>query len=715
MKSASTTSIRVSLTWLVAACLLPAMVLTAVLLAYDYQRQRAELIRDTIAYARGLTHAVDREFSGVEMSLRSLSTSPALKQRDFSAFYIQAQELLQRHYANNIVLIDATGQQLINTARPYGQALPKVTNVAQLERILTTGRADISELFIGPVLKRPLINVAIPVYTGNAVSHSLVAVVLPGHIQKMLNEYGFPPDRIASVFDNSGAIVARTLDVDRFIGQRVGGQFAERLAQSNEGSLESVTREGIPVMTVFARSPASRWGVAVGIPLASLTADLRRSLWILIGLSVLLLASGLGLAWIMGGRVVRAVSELRSAALLLGYGRSLKVPPLAIREVDEVGEAITKASVMLADAGEALSRSEARMRGIVESATDAIVILDDSRNIVLFNSAAVAMFGCAREQAIDTPFTRFIAESGRAHFSRRLLAYVAQEGPLPDPGAVEIATAVRSSGEEFPVEIAFPRVIEGGTAIHTLILRDITARVRIQEALERSNLDLQQFAYVASHDLKTPLRSIGGFVQLLEKNHAHRLDEAAVSLIRRTAASAQRLEQLTDDLLSYARVSSEARPFVAVDCNEVAQDVLQLLASAIAARDAQVVVGPLPVVLGDRTQLVQLLINLIANGIKYCEGQPVIRVSAGMEGKDWVFSVQDNGIGIDPKHHERIFEIFKRLHTQQEYTGTGIGLAICRRVVTSHHGRIWIESAPAQGSTFRFTIPASHGENKPHD
>ncbi|MEO8020246.1 ATP-binding protein [Polaromonas sp.] len=711
MKKTRITSIRSSLAWLVAACLFPATLTAALLLAYDYQRQRAELVRDTVAHARALMHAVDREFAGAEMSLRSLSTSPSLQSRDFAAFQAQATALLHRHYANNIVLIDASGQQRINTARPYGQALPKATNMAQLERVLQNGRTDISDLFIGPVLKRPLINVAVPVYSGNAVSHSLVAVVLPEHLQKILSDYRFPSDRIATIFDASGVIVARTHEIHQFIGQPLGSDLTQRLTEVDEASLEAVSREGIPVLSVFTRSPTSRWGVAIGIPIASLTGELRHSLWLLGGLATLLLASSLGLAWVMGGRIVQSVRALRSAALSLGDGRVAAVPALEIREVDEVGQAINRASLMLTDASKALTDSEARMRGIVESATDAIVILDDSWNIVLFNFAAVTMFGCPLEEAIGTPFIRFIPERLRGDFSAQLLAPRELDLQDREAPAIEVATAMRLDGDEFAVEISFPQVLAGSSQVHTLILRDITARLRIHEALERSNLDLQQFAYVASHDLKTPLRSIGGFVQLLEKNYADKLDERAIALIRRTAAAANRLEQLTDDLLSYARVSSGSRAFTPVDCSEVFEDVLQLLDAPISASGASVTARPLPTVTGDRTQLVQLLLNLVANGIKYCDGPPVVHVSAELHEREWVFSVKDNGIGMEPKHHERVFEIFKRLHTQQEYTGTGIGLAICRRVVISHGGRIWIESAPGKGSTFRFTIPASAGES----
>lgn len=230
--------------------------------------------------------------------------------------------------------------------------------------------------------------------------------------------------------------------------------------------------------------------------------------------------------------------------------------------------------------------------------------------------------------------------------------------------------------------------------------------------LQASNHDLQQFAFVASHDLKTPLRSISGFVQLLEKKYAGQLDESGLSLIHRTAKAARRLEQLTDDLLSYARVSGEARPLTEVNCNEIATEVSGLLDASLTQSGAELTFGELPHVMGDRTQLVQLFLNLAGNGLKYCEGRaPVVKVSAIKKENQWVFSVADNGIGIDREHFEKIFEVFKRLHTHAEYAGTGIGLAVCRRVVQRHGGSIWLESVVGQGSTFYFTLPATPSES----
>lgn len=705
-----------SLAKLVAACVLPAIVMTAFLLFYNFQEERTALILNSTATARSLLAAVDGEFAGVCTSMYTLSTSRPLKSNNLSEFHVQALEVVGRSSINNIVLIDSTGQQQMNSAVPFGTPLPLVTNKAQLARVLSSGQPDISSLFIGPVLKRHVINVAVPVYSGNAVKHSLVGVVLPENIQKILTNQRFPPDRIVAIFDGSSAIVAFTGNIEKFRGSQVNDGLAAALRKSDEGSLMTVNRLGVEVLTVFTRSPTSRWGVAIGIPHRTLTEDLRNSLWSLTAFAGLLLAGSLTLVWFMGGRIAGAIGALRSPALGLGYGATVRVPDLPIREADEVGKAIEKASGILTSAHKALADSEARMRGIVESSTDAIVILDEGCDILLFNSAAIAMFECPRDQAIGHSFFQFIPEAIQPDFAIRLLDRTSGACPSDRTKKLEIATAKRRDGTEFQVELSFPQLIEDGDKVRTLILRDITGRLLIQEELERSNLDLQQFAFVASHDLKTPLRSIGGFMQVLQKKYAHQLDEPARSLIQRTLEATGRLENLTEDLLSYARLNSEVKPHVMVNCNEVVGDAIQLLNAAISDTNAVVTVDHLPTLRGNRTQLVQLFLNLISNGVKYCRDRsPVIRLSAQKNRQEWVFSVADNGIGIDADHYDKIFEVFKRLHSQKEFPGTGIGLALCRRIVEHHGGTIWVSSVAGEGSTFCFTIPDNFGDQDGHE
>ncbi|MFT5469475.1 MAG: signal transduction histidine kinase [Verrucomicrobiales bacterium] len=227
-------------------------------------------------------------------------------------------------------------------------------------------------------------------------------------------------------------------------------------------------------------------------------------------------------------------------------------------------------------------------------------------------------------------------------------------------------------------------------------------------ALERSNLELQQFAYIASHDLQTPLRSISGFIQLLQKRYGGELDEQADDWIERAVNATANLQNLINDLLVYSRVETRARPFEPVDLNRVLADAYGMIEASVKDGGGEVMIGQLPKVLGDRAQLVQLFQNLLDNAVKYHrEGvPPEVIVTAAGDGEEWVLSITDNGIGIKKEHQERIFEIFRRLHGPNEYPGTGIGLAVCRRLVHRHTGRVWIEkSTPGVGSVFCVGLP----------
>jgi len=226
------------------------------------------------------------------------------------------------------------------------------------------------------------------------------------------------------------------------------------------------------------------------------------------------------------------------------------------------------------------------------------------------------------------------------------------------------------------------------------------------EELVRSNLELQQFTYIAAHDLQTPLRSISGFAQLLQKEFQGRISDQADLWIDQLVQHVERMYELIHDLQVYSGVDSSGRPFEPTDFHQIFDDAADSLQELIRQSGATVTRGDLPTVMGDRIQLAQVMQNLIDNGIKYRGKEPPrIHVTARRQGNEWVFSVQDNGIGIAKKHHSRIFGIFRRLHSQQAYPGTGIGLAICRRVVQRHGGRIWVESEPGKGSTFYFTLP----------
>ena len=219
-----------------------------------------------------------------------------------------------------------------------------------------------------------------------------------------------------------------------------------------------------------------------------------------------------------------------------------------------------------------------------------------------------------------------------------------------------------------------------------------------------------QFAYVASHDLQEPLRMVASYTQMLARRYAGKLDDDADEFIGYAVEGATRMRQLINGLLAYSRVDSRAGPFGPVDCELLLIEAILSLRAQIEENGAEVTHDPLPTVMGDGLQLRQVFQNLISNAIKYRgDAPPRVHVTARMAGREWVFTVRDNGIGLDPQFADRIFVIFQRLHGRAEYPGTGIGLALCKRIIERHGGRIWVESRPGAGATFAFTLPAAEG------
>jgi PAS domain S-box-containing protein len=364
------------------------------------------------------------------------------------------------------------------------------------------------------------------------------------------------------------------------------------------------------------------------------------------------------------------------------------------------------------DAEKHLVQMESRYRGLLEAAPDAMVVVNQAGEIVLVNVQVEKQFGYRRDELVGQKVKNIIPEG----FAERLIADATRS--TADALAQHIGAGIelsgrRKDGTEFPIEIMLSPLASAEGILVTAAIRNISARKKSEkelevanQVLEESNLELKQFAYVASHDLQSPLRSITGFLQLLQQEYQGKLDEQAQDWIRRTVRAVARMQTLIRDLLSYSRVDARSGPLTQIPFLDIVNDALILLESSIRDSGGQVTWGELPIVMGDRSQLVQLLQNLIGNGLAYRSDKPPdIHISAKRSGKDWIFSVRDNGIGIDPKHYDQIFEIFKRLHSQKDHPGTGIGLAVCRRVVNRHGGKIWVESEPGHGSTFHFTIP----------
>ena len=360
------------------------------------------------------------------------------------------------------------------------------------------------------------------------------------------------------------------------------------------------------------------------------------------------------------------------------------------------------------EAEKTLRESDTRFRSVVQSSTNAIVIANGKGNILSWNKGAQNTFGYSEEEIINQPFTRLLPAKYQE-------MYTINEKNLQEPqnsklfGKTVELLGVRKNAAEFPIELSLSTWKIDDDTYFGGIIRDITERKKMEDLL-RSNTELQQFANVASHDLQEPLRMVASYVQLLSEHLKDKLDEDATEYMGFAVDGAKRMQMLVNGLLEYSRVESRGKELQDVDMNQVFNQTISNLEIRITETNAKITHGVLPHVTGDPIQLAQLMQNLFSNGLKFQKSKlPEIDFSATETDNEWVFACKDNGIGIEPKYYDRIFVIFQRLHHRDEYSGTGIGLAVCKRIVERHGGRIWVESQPNLGATFFFTLPKRNG------
>ena len=370
------------------------------------------------------------------------------------------------------------------------------------------------------------------------------------------------------------------------------------------------------------------------------------------------------------------------------------------------------------DAERHLAQMEGRYRGLLEAAPDAMVVVNQSGEIVLLNVQAEKQFGYHRDELLGQKVKNIIPEG----FAERLIADALRSAE--DALAQQIGTGIeltgrRKNGSDFPIEIMLSPLESAEGVLVTAAIRDISVRKKSEEhlvktmgELKRSNDELQQFAYVASHDLQEPLRMVASYTQLLAKRYKGRLDSDADEFIAYAVDGSTRMQGLVQDLLAYSRAGTNGKALHEISSEDALKEALTNLRATIEESGAIVTHDSLPAITTDDRQLAQVFQNLVGNAIKYRSAEvPRVHVSAMKNGgNEWIFSVRDNGLGIDPQYFERIFILFQRLHGPREFKGTGIGLAICKKMLERLGGRIWVESQPEKGSTFYFALPERDGK-----
>jgi len=366
-------------------------------------------------------------------------------------------------------------------------------------------------------------------------------------------------------------------------------------------------------------------------------------------------------------------------------------------------------------------------RSLIEVSLDPLVTISPEGKITDVNEATIKVTGVPREKLIGTDFSDYFTEPGKAREGYRQvfasgfvtdypLTIRRKDGHLTDVlynatvykdihgNVLGVFAAARDVTVLKQAEMELKRHRDN---LEALVNKRTSDLEDTNKELARSNESLEQFAYVASHDLQEPLRIMANYSQLLEKRYKEKLDKDADDFIDFIVDAAKRMQKLITDLLEYSRAGSKDANMTEVDCNEVLQKVTATMAAIIESEHAMVTHDNLPVLAAHETGLIRLFQNLIGNALKFRGKEPpVIHVAARQDQNEWIFSVRDNGIGIEPQYKERIFQIFQRLHSRNDYPGTGIGLSICKKIVENHGGRIWVESEAGKGATFYFTIPS---------
>ncbi len=744
---------------LVAVTLLPALIFSVFILTAQQKQEFATLERGMRDTARALTGALDREFLASIQALKILAASDHLDKRRLSEFYGEMKRSLAAYGPTwqNITLSDRTGQQLINLRLPFGSPLPRLVPEL-IEQNLRTKEAFVSDLFRGPLTAAPSMVVSVPVLKDGEVKYLLRAGFAAARLSELLMQQKLPPGWIAQIIDRNGLTVARSQRVEEFLG-KPAPQLAAATAKAEEGFFETVTRDKMPVYIASSRSRFSGWSLELAVSNQQFDAPVRRSLLTTAATGVLLLLLGGLLAAIIAKRITLSATTLSTGAQALGRGETPQLSTLAVAELDEVAREFESAAVKRKRAEEALQHSELKYRRLHETMTDAFVLVDMAGHILECNRTYRDMLGYTDAELRQLTHLDVTPEKWHG-FEARIIQEQIQ--PQAFSGVYEKEYR-RKDGTVFPVELRVSLIRDdaGQPAAMSAIVRDITERKRAEEELrkltveledrvkERTadlnqrvaeievlnrgmmnlledvkaaqrraemagqqlsvlNKELDSFSYSVSHDLKAPLRSISGFAEIIAHSHAASLNEEGRHYVDNIVEASAHMERLIDDLLTYSCLGRRALVREAVPLKELFNSIWRDLQADVAKTGARLnFADGLPVVNGDSTLLRQLFANLIGNALAYCRPgvPPEITLSSAAEENGCVtIRVSDNGVGIPEEHRDKIFNLFQRLHGEDEYPGTGIGLAIVKKVVELHGGMVAVESTVGEGSTFVVTL-----------
>jgi PAS domain S-box-containing protein len=486
----SHSTIRSRLTCLVLAAVLPVWLVSGFLVFHAYSVKRDHVNRNMLETARSLTMVVDRELASVQAALLALATSPTFASGDFSGVHRQTLELLKAYPGADIIVADVTGQQLVNSYRPYGDSLPKRKSPATVSRVFETGKPVISDLYYGAVTRRPMIGVDVPVFRDGKVAYDLAMTFPSDCMASILREQKLSPDWYASILDSKQILVARSSNSDRFVGRRVNPALRRAMMLTPEGTTEAPNLEGTPVFATFCRSSMSRWSVVTGVPKATVMAEIYQWLGLAIAGSTVISLFGIALALGFAQRIAQDIQSLVTSAQSLGRGELLAASgTYCVKEAGTVSEALVQASALLQvrarelaqshnSLGEEMAerqRSEARFRSLFEQSLDGVFFMAPDGTFLDANPAACGIFGITTQELCAVGRAGII-DHNDPNLSK-LLELRDRNGPI----FTEL-TCIRNNGERFPAEVSSV-IVSDDPPRSFVIIRDITERKRVEEKL----------------------------------------------------------------------------------------------------------------------------------------------------------------------------------------------------------------------------------------
>jgi PAS domain S-box-containing protein len=738
--------------------LLPVLVLLLMGFRSNLASRESLILEDQRLTAEAVAIQIDGVFDASLGLAWAVANDPLIQTLDAQRIDLHLKQLIERYpFYQQISVFDAHG---VNHGFAHLTLSPEprisIASRVYFQSVMATNTPAISQV---TQLFRPAGIIAIiaaaPIRNGAGQPIGVVTVVMTtDQLAKRYEETRLLPGQAIVLADRNAHLAFHSLRRDLSYEASAAFKDLPALRAALAGVPTTISQFSDPVagdVRLGAFVPAPRYGWAVGVTmppsvaLAPVYAQLQEQLW---GFAGMLLLSAI-LASALARYLVGPFQRLDAAVRALGRGDlARRVEIRTGDEIERLGASFNEMAAQLQERDTALREREARIRRLVESNIIGIFFWDLSGGISEANDALLQITGYSRQDVLAGN-VQWSSMTPPEHRDADTLAMeeIKRAGKVT-PYEKEF---IRKDGSRVPVLIG-ATLFEASQATGVAFVLDLTERKRAEEALRnahdalemrvlertaelkksnerlelevlerqraeavlkqrsqelaRSNAELEQFAYVASHDLQEPLRMVTSYMHLLEKKYKDRLDPDANEFIGFAVDGAKRMQTLIEDLLTYSRLGTAAKPLQPIDSAAVVKAALGSVRVALDDSDAHLTCDALPTVMGDATQLTQLFQNLIANAIKFRRDQPPeIHICAEPGNEFWCFSVQDNGIGIAPEYFDRIFVMFQRLHGRRAYPGTGIGLAICKKIVERHGGRIWVESSCERGSIFKFTLP----------